>query len=83
MSKNSCKRTGHLDSSVIKTLLPEYENILYIRMAFGELNDDEYQSDLGATRGNIGKGGVGGGSLRTAQVILMIILVRVVLEVVV
>jgi len=38
------------------------------RMAFGELNDDEYQSDLGATRGNIGKGGVGGGSLRTAQV---------------
>jgi len=38
------------------------------RMAFGELADDEYQSDLGATRGNIGKGGIGGGGLRMAQV---------------
>jgi len=38
------------------------------RMTFGELEDDSYQSDLGATRGNIGKGGVGGGSLRMAQV---------------
>ena len=37
-------------------------------MAFGELADDEYQSDLGATRGNIGKGGIGGGGLRMAQV---------------
>ena len=38
-------------------------------MTFGELEDDSYQSDLGATRGNIGKGGVGGGSLRMAQVL--------------
>eukprot|EP00088_Acartia_fossae_P068978 TRINITY_DN887_c0_g1_i10.p1 TRINITY_DN887_c0_g1~~TRINITY_DN887_c0_g1_i10.p1 ORF type:complete len:521 (+),score=164.32 TRINITY_DN887_c0_g1_i10:49-1563(+) len=38
------------------------------RMAFGELADDEYQSDLGATRGNIGKGGVAGGGIRMAQV---------------
>ena len=37
-------------------------------MAFGELADDEYQSDLGATRGNIGKGGVAGGGIRMAQV---------------
>jgi hypothetical protein len=28
---------------------------------------DEYQSDMGATRGNIGKGGIGGG-IRMAQV---------------
>ncbi len=38
-------------------------------MTFGELADDEYQSDMGATRGNIGKGGIGGG-IRMAQVIL-------------
>jgi len=37
------------------------------RMTFGELEDDSYQSDLGATRGNIGKGGIGGG-IRMAQV---------------
>lgn len=37
------------------------------RMTFGELEDDSYQSDLGATRGNIGKGGIGGG-IRSAQV---------------
>ena len=37
------------------------------RMTFGELADDEYQSDMGATRGNIGKGGIGG-SIRMAQV---------------
>lgn len=37
------------------------------RMTFGELADDEYQSDMGATRGNIGKGGIGGG-IRMAQV---------------
>ena len=36
-------------------------------MTFGELEDDSYQSDLGATRGNIGKGGIGGG-IRMAQV---------------
>jgi hypothetical protein len=35
-------------------------------MTFGELADDEYQSDMGATRGNIGKGGIGGG-IRMAQ----------------
>jgi len=37
------------------------------RMTFGELEDDSYQNDLGATRGNIGKGGIGGG-IRMAQV---------------
>ena len=31
------------------------------RMTFGELEEDLYQNDLGYTRGNIGKGGVGGG----------------------
>ena len=36
-------------------------------MTFGELEDDSYQNDLGATRGNIGKGGIGGG-IRMAQV---------------
>ena len=38
------------------------------RMNFGEIGEDVYQSDLGYNRGNIGKGGVGGGSLRMAQV---------------
>ncbi len=38
----------------------------FVRMTFGELADDEYQSDMGATRGNIGKGGIGGG-IRMAQ----------------
>ncbi len=38
----------------------------FLRMTFGELADDEYQSDMGATRGNIGKGGIGGG-IRMAQ----------------
>ena len=42
--------------------------MFFSRMAFGELADDEYQSDLGATRGNIGKGGVAGGGIRMAQV---------------
>ena len=42
-------------------------------MAFGELADDEYQSDLGATRGNIGKGGVAGGGIRMAQVMLYLL----------
>jgi len=37
------------------------------RMNFGELEEDLYQEDLGYTRGNIGKGGVGGG-IRAAQV---------------
>ena len=31
------------------------------RMTFGELEEDLYQNDLGYTRGNIGKGGIGGG----------------------
>ena len=48
-----------------------YIFLLY-RMAFGELADDEYQSDLGATRGNIGKGGVAGGGIRMAQVMLYV-----------
>ena len=38
------------------------------RMNFGEIGEDVYQEDLGVNRGNIGKGGVGGGSLRMAQV---------------
>lgn len=38
------------------------------RMNFGEIGEDLYQEDLGVNRGNIGKGGVGGGSLRMAQV---------------
>ena len=38
------------------------------RMNFGEIGEDVYQEDLGHNRGNIGKGGVGGGSLRMAQV---------------
>merc|ERR1719507_2322074 len=37
------------------------------RMNFGELEEDLYQNDLGYTRGNIGKGGIGGG-IRAAQV---------------
>merc|ERR1719334_3023316 len=37
------------------------------RMTFGELEEDMYQNDLGYTRGNIGKGGIGGG-IRAAQV---------------
>jgi len=37
------------------------------RMTFGELEEDMYQNDLGYTRGNIGKGGIGGG-IRNAQV---------------
>lgn len=37
------------------------------RMTFGELEEDMYQNDLGYTRGNIGKGGVGGG-IRAPQV---------------
>ena len=37
-------------------------------MNFGEIGEDVYQSDLGYNRGNIGKGGIGGGSLRMAQV---------------
>merc|ERR1712179_87204 len=37
------------------------------RMTFGELEEDLYQNDLGYTRGNIGKGGIGGG-IRSAQV---------------
>lgn len=37
------------------------------RMTFGELEEDMYQSDLSYTRGNIGKGGMGGG-IRMAQV---------------
>ena len=37
------------------------------RMTFGELEEDLYQNDLGYTRGNIGKGGIGGG-IRAAQV---------------
>ena len=31
------------------------------RMTFGELEEDLYQNDLSYTRGNIGKGGIGGG----------------------
>ena len=38
------------------------------RMNFGEIGENVYQEDLGHNRGNIGKGGVGGGSLRMAQV---------------
>ncbi len=38
------------------------------RMNFGELEEDLYQSDLGYSRGVIGKSGVGSGSLRMAQV---------------
>merc|ERR1719312_387096 len=37
------------------------------RMTFGELEEDLYQNDLSYTRGNIGKGGIGGG-IRGAQV---------------
>lgn len=37
------------------------------RMNFGELEEDVYQNDLGYTRGNIGKGGIGGG-IRAAQI---------------
>ena len=37
-------------------------------MNFGELEEDHYQSDLGYTRGNIGKGGAGSGGVRMAQV---------------
>ncbi len=37
------------------------------RMNFGELEEDVYQNDLGYTRGNIGKSGIGG-SLRMAQI---------------
>jgi len=37
------------------------------RMTFGELEEDLYQNDLGYTRGNIGKGGIGG-AVRAAQV---------------
>ncbi len=48
----------------------------FLRMTFGELADDEYQSDMGATRGNIGKGGIGGG-IRMAQAsILLFITLR-------
>ena len=38
-----------------------------LRMNFGEIEEDEYQNDLGYTRGNIGKGGIGGG-IRMAQI---------------
>merc|ERR1711862_1047412 len=37
------------------------------RMNFGELEEDVYQNDLGYTRGNIGKSGIGGG-IRMAQI---------------
>lgn len=37
------------------------------RMNFGEIEEDEYQNDLGYNRGNIGKGGTGGG-IRMAQI---------------
>ena len=37
------------------------------RMNFGELEEDIYQNDLGYTRGNIGKGGIGAG-IRMAQI---------------
>lgn len=37
------------------------------RMNFGELEEDVYQNDLGYTRGNIGKSGIGG-SIRMAQI---------------
>jgi hypothetical protein len=43
----------------------------FVRMTFGELADDEYQSDMGATRGNIGKGGIGGG-IRMAQASILL-----------
>ena len=36
-------------------------------MNFGELEEDIYQNDLGYTRGNIGKGGIGAG-IRMAQI---------------
>lgn len=36
-------------------------------MNFGELEEDLYQNDLGYTRGNIGKSGIGGG-IRMAQI---------------
>ena len=36
-------------------------------MNFGELEEDIYQNDLGYTRGNIGKGGIGSG-IRMAQI---------------
>ena len=37
------------------------------RMNFGELNEDIIQTDMGYDRGNIGKGGIGGG-IRMAQI---------------
>jgi U4/U6 small nuclear ribonucleoprotein PRP31 len=37
------------------------------RMNFGELQEDVYQNDLGYSRGNIGKSGIGGG-IRMAQI---------------
>ena len=37
------------------------------RMNFGEIEEDVYQNDLGYNRGNIGKGGAGGG-IRMAQI---------------
>ena len=38
------------------------------RMNFGEIEEDVYQNDLGYSRGNIGKGGVGSGGIRMAQI---------------
>jgi len=37
------------------------------RMTFGEINEDIIQTDMGYDRGNIGKGGIGGG-IRMAQI---------------
>jgi len=37
------------------------------RMNFGEIEEDVYQNDLGYSRGNIGKGGIGSG-IRAAQI---------------
>ena len=38
------------------------------RMNFGELEEDEYQEDLGFSRGNLGKGGAAGGGVRAAPI---------------
>jgi len=61
--KRGGRRVRQMKERYAVTELRKQQN----RMTFGELEEDMYQNDLSYTRGNIGKGGIGGG-IRGAQV---------------
>jgi len=61
--KRGGRRVRQMKERYAVTELRKQQN----RMTFGELEEDLYQNDLSYTRGNIGKGGIGGG-IRGAQV---------------